>query len=60
MRITGLALTLGGWLLAMSGLFISSSNTGRGLFAVIGIAVSLVGSLYFVNKHYLDRAIWKK
>ena len=60
MRIAGLLLTLGGWLLAVAGLYISSSNVGRSLIAIIGIAVSLVGNLGVLNKYYLDRAIWKK
>lgn len=60
MRIAGLALVLGGWVLAMSGLFITTSNMGRGLFACAGIAVSVFGNLGVLNKYYLDRAIWKK
>ena len=60
MRIIGLLLCVGGWVLAMSGLFISSSNSVRAIFAVVGILVSVSGSLGAINKYYLDRAIWKK
>lgn len=60
MRIAGLGLVLGGWLLAVGGLFITSSNMGRAIIACIGIAVSLAGNLGVLNKYYLDRAIWKK
>lgn len=60
MRLAGLALILGGWLLAVSGLFITSSNKGRAIIACLGIALSLVGNLGVLNRYYLARAIWKK
>ena len=60
MRILGLACTLGGTLLAVAGLFITSSNIGRALIASGGIALSLVGSLGILNSYYLAQAIWKK
>lgn len=60
MRIAGLGLVLGGWVLAMSGLFITQSNLGRAIFACAGIIVSVFGNLGVLNKYYLDRAVWKK
>jgi hypothetical protein len=60
MRIIGLALVLGGWALAVSGLYISSANSVRAVIACLGIAISLSGSVGVLNKYYLDRAIWKK
>ncbi len=60
MRIVGLLFALGGWLIAMSGLFMTTSNMGRGLFACVGIIVSIAGSLGFINKFYQAQAIWKK
>ena len=60
MRIVGLILILGGWAIAVSGLFFTSANSGRLLFAVAGILVSLFGILGVLNKYYLQRAIWKK
>lgn len=60
MRLVGVACLLGGWLLALAGLFITSANTGRILIACLGIAVSLYGSLGILNGYYLERAIWKK
>ncbi|MBI3292354.1 MAG: hypothetical protein HYZ73_06045 [Elusimicrobia bacterium] len=60
MRIAGLVLIVGGWLLAVGGLFITPSNIGRGLIACLGIAISLMGNLGVLNKYYLARAIWKK
>ena len=60
MRLIGVACLLGGWLLAVSGLFITSSNGGRIVIACLGIALSLYGSLGILNGYYLERAIWKK
>jgi len=60
MRLTGLVVVLAGWGLAMSGLFVSSSNVARALFACAGIAVSGFGILGILNKYYLARALWKK
>ena len=60
MRLIGLACTLGGWLLAVAGLLITSSTGGRLAIACLGIAVSLTGSLGVLNGYYLERAIWKK
>ncbi len=60
MRLVGVACVLGGWLLAVAGLFISSSNVIRTVIACAGIAVSLYGSLGVLNGFYLERAIWKK
>ena len=60
MRLTGLVCIVGGWLIAVAGLFITSSNAGRAVAACIGIGLSLLGILGVLNKYYLERAIWKK
>ena len=60
MRLIGLAFVLGGWVLAVAGLFWSSSVVIRTVFACAGIALSLYGSLGVLNGYYLERAIWKK
>ena len=60
MRLVGVALLVGGWAVAVAGLFLSSSNTVRLVIACAGIAVSLFGSLGVLNGYYLERAIWKK
>ena len=60
MRITGLAMVLGGWALAVAGLFFTSHNLGRALFACAGIAISVYGNLGVLNSYYLARANWKK
>lgn len=60
MKLVGVVCTLGGWLLAVGGLLLSSSTLGRGIMACLGIALSLYGSLGVLNGYYLERAIWKK
>ncbi len=60
MRLIGVLCVLGGWALAVAGLFITSSTGGRMLIACLGIGVSLYGSLGVLNGYYLERAIWKK
>lgn len=60
MRIVGLALIVGGWALAVGGLFMSSHNMARAIIACVGITVSIFGNLGVLNRHYLDRAIWKQ
>ena len=60
MRLIGVLCVLGGWVVAMSGLFMSSAAGPRILMACLGIAVSLYGSLGILNGYYLGRAIWKR
>ena len=60
MRLVGVLVIIGGWLIAVSGLFLSSSNSARLLFALGGICVSAFGILGILNQYYLSRAIWKK
>ncbi len=60
MRLIGLACTVGGWLLAVSGLLLSSAMGVRLVIACVGILLSLFGSLRVLNGYSLERAIWKK
>ena len=60
MRLIGVAIILAGWVIAVAGLFLTSTNLGRLLFASGGILVSLFGILGVLNQYYLARAIWKK
>ena len=60
MRLIGVAVVLGGWVVAMSGLFVTTAAAGRIVIACAGIAISLYGSLGLLNGYYLERAIWKK
>ena len=60
MRVVGIAIILGGWVITITGLLLTSSNTARGIAACIGIGVSTFGILRVLNSYYLERAIWKK
>ena len=60
MRLVGVGMVLAGWAIAVAGLFLTSTNLGRLLFASGGILVSLFGILGVLNQYYLARAIWKK
>ena len=60
MRLAGVAIVVGGWLITMGGLVMTSSNLSRALFACAGIGVSIFGILGVLNQYYLARAIWKK
>ena len=60
MRLVAVGIILAGWVIAVAGLFLTSTNLGRLLFASGGILVSLLGILGVLNQYYLARAIWKK
>jgi len=60
MRLIGVAVIVGGWLITMGGLLMTSSNLGRAIFASVGIGVSIFGILGVLNSYYLARAVWKK
>jgi len=60
MRLIGVAVVVGGWLITMGGLVMTSSNLSRAIFASVGIGVSIFGILGVLNSYYLARAIWKK
>lgn len=59
LKLAGLALALGGWLIVLFGLHLSSSVSGRMISALVGMALTLVGIIgilpYAANKN----AIWK-
>ncbi len=60
MRLAGLGIVVGGWAIAMSGLFLTTSHKLQIIIAIAGILVSLYGILGVLNQYYLARAIWKK
>ncbi len=60
MKIVGLMLVFGGWLISVIGLNIASSNAGRLIMCLIGIATCMVGILGVLNKAFLKRAVWKQ
>ena len=60
MRLIGVGVVLGGWLITITGLLLTTSVTARGIIACVGIGVSVFGILGVLNGYYLERAIWKK
>lgn len=60
MALVGLVITLVGWLIAVASIGMTSSTGGRLLLVLIGIAVSLIGSLRVVNQAYQKNAVWKR
>jgi len=60
MKFVGLAITLLGFLVAVASVSLATGNRGRLFIVLVGIAVSLFGSLGVLNGAYLKNAIWKK
>ncbi len=60
MRIFGILLNLAGFAVALSGLFITSSNAGRAIIALLGIAISLTAIFGVINPFYQKSANWKQ
>jgi hypothetical protein len=60
MAALGLFLCVLGFLLSVASLSITSSGGGRMVIVLIGIAISLVGIIGFLNRAYLKDAIWRK
>lgn len=60
MKVVGLGVTFLGFLIAVASLNVASGNRGRLVIVLVGIAISLAGSLGVLNGAYLKNAIWKK
>jgi predicted phage tail protein len=60
MKLIGVLLMVGGWLLPIAGLTWTSSLAVRFILCLIGISVILVGILGFLNPAYVKDAVWKK
>jgi hypothetical protein len=60
MKLIGLLLAIGGWLLPVAGLTWTSSMGVRLILCLIGIAITITGILGFMNKAYVCEAVWKK
>ena len=60
MAVVGLVVSLAGFAIAFSSLGLASSTGGRLGMVLVGIVVSLIGSLGLVNQAYQKHAIWKK
>ncbi len=59
MKLVGLLLALGGWLIPIVTVVLIQSTAVRMTVSILGIAMSLVGILVVLNKAHLKQAIWK-
>lgn len=60
MIFVGVLLTFLGFVISVASLALTSSNGGRLIIVLVGIAVSLTGILGVLNKAHLKNAVWKK
>ncbi len=60
MKLAGFLVAVLGWLLALAGLLITSSNGGRLSFCIVGIAISLFGILNILNTAHQKEAVWRR
>ncbi len=58
MKILGLILLLGGWLIAVAGLLVTDSTGVRMIMALVGFGTAIAGVMT-LNKGHLEHAIWK-
>lgn len=59
MKALGVLVTVAGWLLALFGLHLASGVGGRMVFAILGLAVSLIGVIFILPAACNKNAIWK-
>lgn len=59
LRIAGIAMALGGWLIVICGMNMISSVGGRLVSTLVGIGVTLAGIVYCLAKASSANAIWK-
>ena len=59
MRMMGLLLLIGGWIIAVAGLLITDAMGVRMIMALVGFGTAVAG-LMTVNKSHTEHAIWKK
>jgi hypothetical protein len=59
LKLAGLALALGGWLVVLFGLHLTPSVTGRMVSAILGLAISFSGILVILPLAANKNAIWK-
>jgi hypothetical protein len=59
MKLAGLAAVIAGWLVVLFGLHLTDSVSGRMIATLVGISVSLVGSLVLLPAASNKNAIWK-
>jgi hypothetical protein len=59
MKLIGAAVCALGWLLTVSGIHMTDSTGGRIIFALLGIAVTLVGIIFILPAAFNKNAVWK-
>lgn len=59
LKLAGLAVVLLGWLTVLFGLHLTDSVSGRMVTSLVGLAISLVGSLALLPSAANKKAIWK-
>jgi len=59
LQLAGIASVLVGWYIVLIGIHLTASVGGRLATSVIGLAISLVGMLYFLPAASRKNAIWK-
>ena len=60
MIITGLLITVLGFVISVLSLGLASGNGARLAIVLIGIGISLFGIIGVLNRYYLKNAIWKR
>jgi hypothetical protein len=59
MKLIGVLVTLAGWALVLFGLHLTKSVGGRMVFALVGLAIALVGPVIILPTACSKNAIWK-
>lgn len=59
MKLIGIAVVLGGWLLVLFGLHLTASVGGRLVTSVLGFCISLFGICFILAPAVNKNAIWK-
>jgi len=58
MKLMGLILLLGGWIIAVAGLLVTDSTGARMVMALVGFGTAIAG-LMTLNNGHMEHAIWK-
>lgn len=59
MKLIGIAVVLGGWLLVLFGLHLTAGVGGRLAISILGLCISLFGICYILAPAVSKNAIWK-
>jgi hypothetical protein len=59
MKLIGLLIVVGGWLVVLFGLHVTSATGGRLVISLVGVAISLSGIFFVLAPASSKNAIWK-